>query len=217
MSGELWRMRLAGALAVALWCVVPGSVRAQAPSLSAPANPCATPAAAAAADGVAVKFDTHQFVFIHATHGTAKIDEFLMCLVSRPAFARRATDIVAEWASGAQQALLDEYLVTMTEVSSLDLVPVWLDTDTPGVWATLPTLRQLLDTVRQVNAALPAARRIRLIGGNDRIQWRTVQRVEDLVAYPFKTNWMEHLLLEHLAKDTGNRTLVVYGDGHIHH
>ena len=28
---------------------------------------------------------------------------------------------------------------------------------------------------------------------------------------------MEHLLIEHLAKTPGNRTLVVYGDGHIHH
>ena len=39
--------------------------------------------------------------------------------------------------------------------------------------------------------------------------------MEDLAPYPFKTNFMPHLIIEHLAKTPGNRTLVVYGDGHI--
>ncbi len=38
---------------------------------------------------------------------------------------------------------------------------------------------------------------------------------EDLAPYPFKTNFMPHLIIEHLAKTPGNKTLVVYGDGLI--
>lgn len=38
---------------------------------------------------------------------------------------------------------------------------------------------------------------------------------EDLAPYPFKTNRMTHLMIDHLAKTPGNKTLVVYGDGHI--
>jgi len=196
---------------------VTGITASQTPALSGSANACPTRAVAQVADAVATKFDEHQFVLIHATHGTAKIDEFLICLVSRPAFTGRATDIVAEWASYAQQPLLDRYLLTLDMVDGADLIPIWFDTDTPDMWATLPTLRQLLATVRQANTALPMAKRIRLVGGNEGIQWANVQRVEDLAAYPFRTNWMEHLLIEHFAKTPGNRTLVVYGDGHIHH
>jgi hypothetical protein len=47
-------------------------------------NPCIDEASAATADSLAAKFDDHQFVFIGSTHGDLKIEEFLMCLVSRP-------------------------------------------------------------------------------------------------------------------------------------
>src|SRR5688572_25183115 len=99
---------IASSLALLLGLVT-GISAGQTPAVSRPANACPTPAAAQVADAVAKKFDRHQFVLIHGTHGTAKIDEFLICLVSRPAFTRRATDIVAEWASYAQQPLLDKY------------------------------------------------------------------------------------------------------------
>ena len=102
--------------------------------------PCASPAAAAAADALAAKFDTHQFVLIGSTHGDAKIDQFLTCLVSRPAFKQRVTDIVVEWASSSldNQHLLDRYVLTLDEIPVNDLAPVWFDTDAPTMWTTLP-------------------------------------------------------------------------------
>jgi hypothetical protein len=164
---------------------------------------------------LAAKFDDHQFVFIGSTHGDAKIDEFLMCLVSRPAFKQRVTDIVVEWASSGQQRLLDRYILTLDEVPVADLAPIWLDADSPTLWTTLPNVRQFVQTLREVNKTLPAARRIRLVGGNEGVDWAKVRVVEDLAPYPFKTNFMPHLIVEHLAKTPGNRTLVVYGDAHI--
>src|SRR5687768_5337471 len=71
---------------------------------------CGSPALMAAADALAAKFDDHQFVFIGSTHGDAKIEEFVACLVTRPAFQRRATDIVTEWASSGRQQLIDNYV-----------------------------------------------------------------------------------------------------------
>ena len=90
-----------------------------------------SPAAATAADALAARFDDHQFVFIGSLHGDAKIDEFLMCLVSRPVFKQQVSDIVVEWASSGQQRLLDRYLLTIGEIPVDDLAPIWLDTDTP--------------------------------------------------------------------------------------
>jgi hypothetical protein len=180
---------------------------------------CTAPGVAEAADGVAAQFERHQFVYISSTHGDAKIDEFLSCLVARPGFTRRVTDIIAEWASASvsNQRLMDRYFLALEPIPVDSLWTVWLDTDNPTVWATLPSLRYFFESLRAVNATLPAAKRIRLLGGSDNTEWSKVRTVQDLAAYPFKTNLMEHFLPEHLAKVPGNRTLVVYGDGHTRH
>jgi hypothetical protein len=203
-------MLLAMIIATMTW---PSDTSAQ--TLPSTPDRCGSPAAAIAADALATKFDDHQFIFIGSTHGDAKIEEFLMCLVSRPAFKRRATDIVVEWASSGHQRLIDRYLLTLDEIPVGDLAPIWFDTDTPTLWTTLPQVRQFVETLREVNKTLTAAKRIRLVGGNDGTDWAKVLVVEDLAPYPFKTNFIPHLIIEHLAMAPGNRTLVVYGDGHI--
>ena len=180
-------------------------------------NRCASDAAATAADTLAAKFDNHQFIFIGSTHGDLKIELFLMCLVTRPAFQKRATDVVVEWAGSGQQRLIDRYVLTLDEIAADDLAPIWLDTDYPTMWASLPQVRQFTETLREINRTLPSAKRIRLVGGNDGVDWSQVRVAEDLAPYPFKTNWMTHLLIDHLAKAPGNKTLVVYGDAHIRH
>jgi hypothetical protein len=176
---------------------------------------CASQAAATTADALAAVFSTHQFVFIGSTHGDVKIDEFLMCLISRPAFHKHITDIVVEWAGSGQQRLIDRYVLALDTIAVDDLAPVFLDTDTPTMWTTLPTVRRFMETLRVVNATLPAEKRVRLIGGNEGVDWTKVRAAEDLAPYPYKTNFIPHLLIEHLARAPGNRTLVVYGDGHI--
>src|SRR5262245_31199949 len=105
-------------------------------------RPCADEATAAAADSLAAQFDHHQFVFIGSTHGDLKIEQFLMCLVSRSAFTQRVTDIVAEQISSAQQRLLDRYLIALDEVLSDSLTPIWFDTDAPTMWTTLPQVHR---------------------------------------------------------------------------
>jgi hypothetical protein len=178
---------------------------------------CAKSSLATTADAFAAEFRDHQFVLVGSTHGDAKIDEFLTCLVSRPAFRERVTDIVAEWASSGHQRLLDRYLLNLDEVPVDHLASIWLDTDTPTLWTTLPTVRKFVEELRAVNRTLPFTKRIRLVGGNDGVDWTKVRQPEDLAPYPFKTNLMPHLIVEHLAKIPGNRTLVVYGDAHIRH
>jgi len=107
-------------------------------------------------------------------------------------------------------------LLEIEPISADSLACIWFDTDAPTLWTTLPQVRRFLEALRDVNRALPAAGRIRLIGGNEGIDWSKVRVPEDLAPYPFKTNLVPHLLIEHLAKTPHNRTLVVYGDCHIH-
>jgi hypothetical protein len=206
-------MSLAGALLITTALAV-GAAGAT-PRLAVAPGQCSGPAAAAAADALATAFDTHQFVFIGSTHGDLKIEEFLMCLVSRPSFTRRVTDIIVEWASSGQQRLLDRYILSLDALPMEALAPVWFDTDAPTMWTTLPQVRRFMETLREANRGLAPAQRMRLVGGNDGTDWTNVRVVEDLAPYPYKTNLLPHLLIEHLAKTPGNRTLVVYGDAHI--
>lgn len=169
------------------------------------------------ADSVAAAFDTHQFVFIGSTHGGKKPHDFLLCLLSRPDFQRRATDVLVEWGNPVHQALLDRYLLTLDPVAIESLRPVWFDTDAPQLWGRLPLIPEFYEVVRSINSQLPPARRIRVIGGCEPIDWSAVNTAADVALYPFKNNWAAHVISEHFAPDPERRLLVVYGDGHIHH
>lgn len=183
---------------------------------AAGSGPCRSPAVEAVADNLAATFDQHQFVFIGSTHGDAKIEDFLRCLVSRRSFNTRATDIVVEYASPFHQGLMDRYLLTVDPIAADTLAAAWFDTDNPRLWAGLPQIPAFFAAVRAVNVTLPPAKRLRIIGGNEPVNWATVQKPEDLAPYPYKNNNTAHLITEHLAHDKSRRVLVVYGDGHIH-
>src|SRR5215203_635282 len=161
----------------AVCTIVSGGV-ARGPQSSRMQNACIDEATAVSADSLATRFDRHQFLFIGSTHGDLKIEQFLMCLVSRPAFTHRATDIVVEWASGAHQQLIDRATLALGAIADNGLVPIWLDTDSPTLWTTLPQVREFVHTLKEVNRTLPPSRRIRLIGGNEVIPWASIRSVE---------------------------------------
>ncbi|MFN2397465.1 MAG: hypothetical protein ABR543_02290 [Gemmatimonadaceae bacterium] len=178
---------------------------------------CASPALAEVADSIAAAFDAHRFVFIGSTHGGKKPHDFLLCLLSRPAFQRRATDVVVEWGNPVHQALVDRYLLKLEPVTLESLRPVWIDTDAPQLWGRLPLIPEFYEAVRSINTHLVPARRIRVLGGCEPIDWSAVNATTDVAMYPFKNNWAAHVITEHFAPDPERRLLVVYGDGHIHH
>ncbi len=178
---------------------------------------CETAPLAAVADSVAAAFDGHQFVFIGSTHGGKKIHDFLLCLISRPAFQQRVIDVLVEWANPAYQTLMDRYLLTLDQVPEDSLREVWFDTDAPQLWASLPQIPEFFAAVRTLNTRLEPARRLRVLGGSEPVNWATVESADDIANYPFKTNWAAHVITEHFAITPHKRLLVVYGDGHIHH
>lgn len=182
-----------------------------------PSAACRSNALAEVADRVAAAFDTHQFVFIGSTHGGEKSHDFLLCLLSRPAFQSRVTDVLVEWANPVHQTLVDRYLLKLDPVPRESLRAVWIDTDAPQLWGRLPLIPQFYDAVRSINERLAPARRIRVLGGCEPIDWSSVTSATDVASYPFKNNWAAHVIAKHFASDPERRLLVVYGDGHIHH
>ena len=101
---------------------------------------CASPALGAVADRVAEAFDEHPFVFLGSTHGSAKIHNFLLCLLSRRAFQQRARDVLVEFANPVHQRLMDRYLLALEAVPEDSLQQAWFDTGYPQLWMSLPQI-----------------------------------------------------------------------------
>jgi len=170
---------------------------------------------AAAADSVAAQFDTHQFVFMGSTHGWKKQHDFQLCLLSRPAFQRRVTDVMVEWGNPVYQDLVDRYLLKLEPIPIDSLAPVWVNTDAPDLWGRLTLMPAFYQAVRAINERLEPAHRIRVIGGCEPIDWSKVQTQEDVARYPFKSNWAAHVIMEHYAPDPSHKLFVIYGEGHV--
>ena len=170
---------------------------------------------AAVADSVAAQFDTHQFVFMGSTHGWRKQHDFQLCLLSRPAFQRRATDVMVEWGNPVYQNLVDRYLLKLEPIPIDSLAPVWLNTDAPDLWGRLTLIPAFYEAVRAINEQLEPARRLRVIGGNEPIDWSRVQTQDDVARYPFKSNWAAHVIMEHYATEPSRKLFVIYGEGHV--
>ena len=173
------------------------------------------PGYAAVADSVAAQFDTHQFVFMGSTHGWKKQHDFQLCLLSRPAFQRRVTDVMVEWANPVHQNLVDRYLLRLEPIPIDSLAPVWIDADAPDLWGRLTLMPAFYEAVRGINEHLEPARRIRVIGGGEPIDWSRVQTQEDVARYAYKSNWAAHVIMEHYAPEPSHKLFVIYGEGHV--
>src|SRR5687768_346714 len=193
------------------------SAPTRAQSARGSAASCSSQEFARAADSVAAAFDTHQFVFIGSTHGGKKSHDFLLCLLSRPGFQRRVTDVLVEWGNPVHQAMVDDYLLKLRPVPVDSLRPVWVDTDAPQLWGRLPLIPEFYEAVRSINARPDPARRMRVIGGSEPIDWSRVKTANDVAMYPFKNNWAAHVITDHFLPHPQRKLLVVYGEGHIHH
>jgi hypothetical protein len=173
------------------------------------------PGQAAVADSVAAQFDTHQFVFMGSTHGWKKQHDFQVCLLSRPAFQRRVTDVMVEWGNPVYQDLVDRFLLELEPIPIDSLAPVWVNTDAPDLWGRLTLMPSFYEAVRAINTRLEPNRRIRIIGGNEPINWPSVQTQEDVARYAYKSNWAAHVIMEHFAPDPSRKLFVIYGEGHV--
>ncbi len=156
---------------------LPSCLGAAAPSRAAPPG-CDSQELASAADQLAKAFDEHPFVFLGSTQGDRKQADFLLCLLSRPALQERATDILVEWANPVHQALMDRYLVALEEIPEEALTPIWFDTDAPELWARLPLIPEFFRGVRELNRDLEPARRIRVLGGSEPVDWSAVTTID---------------------------------------
>jgi len=188
--------------------VLAATIAAIAPATPAIAAP--TPADATAS-ALLDAFATHQIVALGQVHDLRHEDEFILDLLHHPRFAATVDSIVVEFGNARYQGLVDRY-VAGADVPPDSLRQVWRNTTVAN---EIPVDEEFFRTVREVNAALPPARRVRVLLGDPPIDWAEVRdRAGHYRWFTMRDSYPAALIqLEVLAR--GRRALLVYGQFHF--
>jgi hypothetical protein len=142
----------------------------------------AVPAAAATSpDAIAViatLFDHYDVIGIPEYHHSAENHVFLRQLLVDPRVTARINDVVVESGNARYQDLADRYVVGGEDVPLPELRKIWRDTTMIMSWDS-PLYQELFETMRTLNATLPAAHRIRVLLGDPAIPWEDVKTRAD--------------------------------------
>lgn len=159
-------------------------------------------------------FKTHQVVTLPGGHAGTELHALLLKLIRDPRFPGAVTDIVVEFGNARYQDLVDRF-VRGDEIASGTLKRVWQDTTVPGITNDNPLPEGMLRAVRDVNASLPAERRLRVLLGDPPIDWDHIRRKEDHRWWSVQRSTYAADLIRRDVIARQRRALVVYGNGHF--
>lgn len=157
-------------------------------------------------------FRAHDLVALTDPHGNVQVQAFLLSLVRDPRLAAVASDIVIETASARYQDVVDRF-VRGDDVDLAVLRRAWEEHTVPnslGVQA-----EELIRAVRDVNASLADARKLRVIAGDPPIDWDNITSRRDHAHWIGLRDSYPADLIRRQVLDRGRRALVVYGQGHL--
>ena len=155
---------------------------------------------------------THDLAAVTEPHGNVEVQRFLLSLVRDPRFPGALNDIVLESVSARYQDAIDRF-VRGEEISYEALRKAWEDHTVPnnlGVHA-----EELIRAVRDVNAPLPDARKLRVIAGDPPIDWEHVTSSQDHRRWIELRDTYPADLVRRQVLDRGRRALIIYGQGHL--
>jgi hypothetical protein len=145
-------------------------------------------------------------------HGRQFDSDLRIALVRHPAFPRTVRVIVVESANPVHQDLLDRFILDGASMSRDELAPIWRDASGAEVWES-PIYEAFLRAVRQVNLALPRDQRVRVLGGDSKVDWSHVTRAEDVVSAVNRGGNIRRIIAEEVL-DRHLKALAIYGAGH---
>jgi hypothetical protein len=146
--------------------------------------------------------------------GNEQCHAFQLSLIRAPGFAAAVNDILVEFGNARYQDIVDRF-IDGEEVPYDSLRRAWQDTTQVEYEWDLPIYEDFFRAVRQVNASLPRARRLRILLGDPPIDWKTVHSLPELQKAMGDRDGhaIDVLRREVLAK--GRRALVIYGGQHL--
>ena len=174
------------------------------------ASPGITAAPIEPITGVLEMFKTHDVVALsEGSHGNEQGHAFRLALIRDPRFAAAVDDIVVEFGNAYYQAVIDRF-VQGEQVAYHELRKVWQDTTQRGPVWDRPIYEEFYRAVRDVNAALPVERRLRVLLGDTPMDWYAPQR-----SVPARTDDFPASLIEREVIAKKRRALVIYGGMHL--
>ena len=145
-------------------------------------------------------------------HDRVYDNDLRIALIRHPAFPRAARVIVVEMANPVHQDLLDRFILDLAPMTRAELAPIWRDATNPEVWES-PLYEQLLRAVRDVNTTLAREQRVRVLGGDSKVDWSTITRPEELIPHMNRGGNIREIIAAHVL-DPGLKALAIYGAGH---
>src|SRR4051794_37594800 len=141
------------------------------------APPARAPQAAVPLDPVVAilhAFDTHSIVGVGDPHGNEQAAAFRVRLISDPRVADAIDDIVVEFGNSRYQDVMDRF-VDGEPIPDAALREVWQNTTVANFLWDRPIYEQFFRAVRDVNAARPRRKRLRVLLGDPPIDWTRVR------------------------------------------
>jgi hypothetical protein len=167
-----------------------------------------------AVTGILEVLDSVPLVAIGDIHSVAEQGEFYQRLIRHPRFPDKVDDLILELGNELYQRVADRYVSGQT-VPLDSLRMIWENTTQgPLLTATAPMYTSLFDAVREVNAALPPARRVRILLGDPAVEWRTVTRDELWEIHKRRGDRMRELARDSVVAK-GRRGIIIAGFRHL--
>ena len=163
-------------------------------------------------DSILAVWETADLVCLGEDHGRQFDSDLRIALVRHPAFPSTVRVIVVESANPIHQDLLDRFVLDGAPMSREELAPVWRDASGAEVWES-PIYEAFLRAVRDVNRSLARDQRVRVVGGDSKIDWPRITRAEELVPLLNRGGNIRNIIAEQVL-DRRVKGLAIYGSGH---
>ena len=165
-------------------------------------------------DAILDAFKSHQVVTLAGAHGGVRHHELLLQIIRDPRTPGLITDLVVEFGTSRYQDMADRFVRGDT-IPRDELKKIWQNTTNPGITHDTPHSEETLRAVRQLNAALPAERQLRVVLGEPPIDWDHIKRREDHRRWVVRRDTFVGDLIVRDVVERGRRALVIYGNLHF--
>lgn len=160
-------------------------------------------------------FRTHRIVSYPGGHTDGNEGHALLrALIQDPRFATTVNDIVVEFGSSRYQDLMDRY-VRGEDVSESAVRVAWLNAVQAGTALDNANTAAFFRNVREVNAALPPERRLRVLLGDPPMDWDNIRNKADFRKWVIQRDSYPADLVRREVLAHNRRALIVWANGHL--
>jgi len=160
-------------------------------------------------------FKTYQVVGLgEGPHGNVEGMAFRLKLVRDPRFPTIVNDILVESGTARYQEVMDRFM-RGEQVTRQELRRAWEDTTNAGSNWDKPMYEEFFTAVRDVNAKLPADKKLRVLLGDPPIAWESIRTASDIRPWNMQRDLHAAAVLKRESFPQQRKVLAIYGDGHF--